>query len=1513
MIEDGTSDVAERLRGILTSGDPAGAPGPEALADAEWLEGRLRELDGETLEACADALLPYFLRGDGNIPGPLLPLLADAAEPVAREWLAQAGSTKDPVLHGRVADVWQRVVAATGAGHPRCPERRVLLALARWGLYGATRSGDALDGSVEAARQALEVLPEPGEGRAAMLSLLRMALWDRHRSARGAGGQWAAGSRADLDEVIETGRQVLDLADALDASSAHVRALLADQWEVLRTRYGATGTAADLAELTAVARRLAELTAPGTPEHADRLADLGVCLRIRLLRTGEPGVLDESIEVDRRAARSTADGSPRRAHRFSYLGISLFTRFENGGEVRDLEEAVDASRTALAALPAAHAERPVFRENLLVALRARSARSSGTADHDEIIGLLRQGADEESAGPGRTHAARAGETHGQLAELLLARHLRTGAVDDLARSITDGREALRWLPGDHAGRPVAAHVLARALTAQAWLSGELVLLDEAVGIYRHLSGLPTATDGFRRTAQASLAAVLWTRHDWTGDRADLDEAVTLWEEVTRERIRPVVGDELFAEWLSAFAEPLRKRFERYGADTDLTRAIALDERALDIMPAGSTRRPGVLVSLGASLRARFERTGRTADLDRALALGREGVRDSTPAGPSDRAGALGELGITHQVRFRRFGDLGDLDASVERLRAALAADEDAPRRRPLLFSALSTALSTRYAHTGSTADLDDAIDAGHRAVRALPEGHPSRGIRLSHLGVALQEHSERHDRVAGLEAAVALQRQAVEELTEGHPGAPGVLSNHGTALLALHQRTGAVADLDEAVTVYRRSLDRAPEDDPGRAGTLSNLGGALRARYALTAVPRDLDDAVSVQREALALTPENHYERVTRLHNLAHPLLERHARTRDPRDLGEAVGLFVDMVSLRTAPAAVRIRAAWTAAAMTSRWSRRHAARLLEAAVRLLPEVAPRRLDRDDQQHGLGQFAGLAADAAALVLGGPGSDLMASLGVGNGEPALITFAGRSPLILAGTDGSDEGEGTDGQRRAARALGLLELGRGVLLGQALDTRDDALTLLYARKRGLARRYVALRGALGREPIRREGPTGLFAGPVRHEPPRREEAAAASPDRQELARAFAAVQDRIRALGGEFERFGLPPTEERLRDAARHGPVVIVNVSRFGSHALLLTGGDVRSLPLTGLTPEAVTDRATAFHQALSDVGDPDHPDPVAAQAVLHRTLEWLWDTVAEPVLDDLGIIGGSGDVPPPAGELPRVWWVPGGALSRLPLHAAGHHRDRADGTTPRTVMDRTVSSYTPTVRALHHALGRAEAPPVPEPRTLVVAVPGQPGPRYLSTADDEAALVAEHAPGTTLLTGRDAPAGEPAALPTVANVLRRLPEATVAHFACHGLTDSRNPSHSHLVLREDPPGTSGAFTVADLAAVDLSRARLAYLSACRTAVVDIAGLQDESIHLTSAFLIAGFPHVIGTLWQVQDDVAYDMADTFYRELRVRTASGLALPESARALRAAAVAARDSLQAPSLWAAHIHTGA
>ena len=65
------------------------------------------------------------------------------------------------------------------------------------------------------------------------------------------------------------------------------------------------------------------------------------------------------------------------------------------------------------------------------------------------------------------------------------------------------------------------------------------------------------------------------------------------------------------------------------------------------------------------------------------------------------------------------------------------------------------------------------------------------------------------------------------------------------------------------------------------------------------------------------------------------------------------------------------------------------------------------------------------------------------------------------------------------------------------------------------------------------------------------------------------------------------------------------------------------------------------------------------------------------------------------------------------------------------------------------------------------------------------------------------------------------------------------------------------------------------AQLAYLSACDTAITSTAGLIDEAIHLTTAFQLAGFPHVIGTLWEINDELAVTIADAFYTTLRTST--------------------------------------
>ena len=72
-------------------------------------------------------------------------------------------------------------------------------------------------------------------------------------------------------------------------------------------------------------------------------------------------------------------------------------------------------------------------------------------------------------------------------------------------------------------------------------------------------------------------------------------------------------------------------------------------------------------------------------------------------------------------------------------------------------------------------------------------------------------------------------------------------------------------------------------------------------------------------------------------------------------------------------------------------------------------------------------------------------------------------------------------------------------------------------------------------------------------------------------------------------------------------------------------------------------------------------------------------------------------------------------------------------------------------------------------------------------------------------------------------------------------------------------------------VRDIAAKRLQSGRLAFLSACSTAHNKVEDLADETIHMASSFQIAGFSHVIGTLWPAQDAACVMMAREFYSSL------------------------------------------
>nr|WP_237417836.1 CHAT domain-containing protein [Actinomadura rayongensis] len=334
-----------------------------------------------------------------------------------------------------------------------------------------------------------------------------------------------------------------------------------------------------------------------------------------------------------------------------------------------------------------------------------------------------------------------------------------------------------------------------------------------------------------------------------------------------------------------------------------------------------------------------------------------------------------------------------------------------------------------------------------------------------------------------------------------------------------------------------------------------------------------------------------------------------------------------------------------------------------------------------------------------------------------------------------------------------------------------------------------------------------------------------------------------------------------------------------------------GGRVRHVPLPGLTDAAVRAYGDRF-LAARRVALGGRDGRARAEDELHDVLGWLWDTVAAPVLDALGYTG------VPRGAWPRVWWCPVGVLAYLPLHAAGHHHDLVADVPPRTVMDRVVSSYTPTIRALAYARRETERE---NGSALIVAMPETPDMAPLPGADAEAHRVAGLLADPTVLRTRAA---------TRKAVLKALPDHSVVHFACHTATDWDDPGANRLLLHDH---AVRPLTVAEISRQRLTGADLAYLSACGTSDTH-PRLVDEAVHITAAFQLAGYRTTIGTLWPLSDRVATQVAEEVYAALTDGGArppdtacAALALHHALRRVRAA------FLDAPTLWAGQIHAGA
>jgi tetratricopeptide (TPR) repeat protein len=692
-------------------------------------------------------------------------------------------------------------------------------------------------------------------------------------------------------------------------------------------------------------------------------------------------------------------------------------------------------------------------------------------------------------------------------------------------------------------------------------------------------------------------------------------------------------------------------------------------------------------------------------------------------------------------------------------------------------------------------------------------------------------------------------------------------------------------NLNTAIDRQIEAIERLPRNRPNWPSYASNMAWLLRERAERTRNQDDLQNALSFVRDAAASVPNNHIYRsyimfsLARLYTLAHTfgfggmfeLRIDDVRWNLPWE-DQSIPFYLESLDDPLGdPISCMVAAVQLMAIFRDRGEYARAIEIGEQVLHILRRTNTRLLGRDDQQRLTAKFSDVAVETCALSI----------------------QAGESP---------------------AQALELLELGRGLILGLLIEDRSDVsgLAATYPEQ---AAHFVRLRDVISR-PVDTGVDVALRQAMVRQ--------------RDNQVRELDRLISEIRELTGQ-ESFLKGPTAEEVKSLAASGPIVVVNVADKRSDAILVTASSIKAVHIPKLRKgevQAWLDKKPTRFNTRSEFGEKN--------AVCREYLAWLWKACVEPILRDLHLL----DKPPPI-KPTRVWWIGAGLGAFLPFHAAGP-------SSAANAYTYIISSYTPTTRALAYAQHRASflrnltlTTTTNKPSLLIALMPATPptnnkrNPPLPTTTTELTRITTAFAPSHIVL---------PLHHPSTQTILDNLPHCEIAHFACHGVSDPSNPSESHLILQHQPPPSEqnpSPVAVADLLTVrhlahyttnistdgSISRAKIAYLLACLIAESRAEGLVDEVLHLASGFQVAGFPHVVATMWPAEAEASVEVAGGFYKGLaeawaRAGEVEGEGVLERggvvddgvvAAVLREAVMDGREKwLLQPLRWAGYVHFG-
>jgi tetratricopeptide (TPR) repeat protein len=457
----------------------------------------------------------------------------------------------------------------------------------------------------------------------------------------------------------------------------------------------------------------------------------------------------------------------------------------------------------------------------------------------------------------------------------------------------------------------------------------------------------------------------------------------------------------------------------------------------------------------------------------------------------------------------------------------------------------------------------------------------------------------------------------------------------------------------------------------------------------------------------------------------------------------------------------------------------------------------------------LAQATRSAADAIEAMSG-----LVSGLADEQGASAREQFAPVFELGVRATKGLGDAPG---------AFFFLESGRAGTLLEGLGGRGRLRGHLVPEELRVAESSARAREALARAAFRKGSDAGSDLAQLRRlraDLDTERDAVAGVIDRiqRDAKRAADVVYPKAAALSAIQSRLG---EEEAL---------VLYGLFPEDAMALVVTGKDARIVELGATKPIEA-----AYEAAMPGVLDAGLPVNAAR-------LDSLRDLAVKPLGLRL--------------ETKRVLVSLHGLLSYAPVSMLFPDREVVEvpsGTTYRLLTDDRSQTGEGVL-----ALGDPDVDARPDPAALALFVEGVRARGgtlgRLPSSREEAKAV-----GDVLLIDKDASEDR------LREALAKRPRWRSVHFACHGLVDPERPTLSSLALT--PSGGDDGF----LTALDVFRmtipADLVVLSACETGKGKVYG-SEGIVGLTRAFMFAGSPRVLCSLWKVDDAATRELMTKFY---------------------------------------------